>query len=118
MTRFLLVGLTLLALAGCALPPERVVLTPLPAEVTALPYAQLLTRARQQAAIATEAWYVDRWPDLEDAAKGLEQTGAYLAKAEDVPPKQKTGLAATSAALKKDAAVLRQAVAAKNGKAA
>lgn len=118
MTRAVLVGLTLLALCGCTLPPERAVLTPLPRDGAPRPYAELLTRARLQAKIATEAFYVDHWADLEDAARGLEQTATYLAKADDVPPKQKATLAATSKALGKEAATLREAAAAKNDKTA
>jgi len=116
MKRLLLVGCLLLAV-GCAVPPERVALQRLPENGPPLPYAELLTRARAQATVATEAFYVNRWPDLEDAAKGLEQTARFLAKAEDVPAKQKDVLPVISGDLAKEAAGLREAAQAKNVKA-
>jgi hypothetical protein len=72
-----------------------------PDKVTPLPYSQLLTRARTLVARANEAYYVDHWVDIEDAARGLEQTAHYLAKAEDVPAKHKDTLATVSADLGK-----------------
>jgi hypothetical protein len=68
--------------------------------------------------IATEAFYINRWPDVEDAARGLEQTAHYLAKAEDVPAKQKDQLNALSTSLSKEAVKLRDAAKAQDEKAA
>ena len=118
MKRILLAASLLLPLCACQLPPERTPLPRLPENGPPLPYAELLTRARAQATIATEAFYVNRWDDLEDAAKGLEQTARFLAKAEDVPAKQKDVLPVISGDLGKDAGKLREAAAAKNVKGA
>ncbi len=115
MRRTLLIGSVLLLAVGCAT-PERVPLQPLPEDGPPLPYAQLLTRARTQATVATEAFYVNRWADVEDAARGLEQTARYLPKAEDVPVKQKDALAAVSTSLSKDATKLREAAKAQDEK--
>jgi hypothetical protein len=105
-----------LVLGGCQLPEERAPLRPLPEDTGPLPYAQLLTRARQQASVATEAFYVNRWMDIEDAAKGLDQTARFLPKAEDVPAKQKELIPAVSEELKKEAAALTKAAQAKDEK--
>ena len=83
MKRFLLTGALLLSLSACQLPPERVPLQRLPENGPPLPYAELLTRARAQATVATEAFYVNRWADLEDAAAGLEQTARFLKVSEE-----------------------------------
>jgi hypothetical protein len=118
MKRILLVGCLVLTLSACQLPPERVPLQRLPENGPPLPYAELLTRARAQATVATEAFYVNRWTDLEDAAKGLEQTARYLAKAEDVPARQKDTLGVISGDLGKEAVKLREAATAKDVKQA
>jgi hypothetical protein len=118
MKRFLLVGTLALTPFGCQLPPERTTALPppLPEKVSSLPYAELLTRARAQAMLANEAFYKDSWGDLEDAAKGLEQTARYLPKADDVPAKHKDTLPVTSADLSKEAGKLREAAVAKDVK--
>jgi hypothetical protein len=108
--RVLLAGSFLLFfLAGCVVPPEREPLRLLPDDRAPPPYAELLTRARAQATIATEAYYTDRWMDLEDAARGLEQTAHFLAKVSDVPPTQKVALPKVSEELAKEAVLLRDA---------
>jgi hypothetical protein len=101
----------LLGLAGCAAPEtQRAALPPpLPDKVTPLPYSTLLERSRAQVKKATEAFYVDNWTDLDEAARGLEQTAQYLAKAEDVPAKHKDTLVTASADLGKLAGSLRKA---------
>ncbi len=116
MNRVLLTGTALLLLAGCVAPVERVPLQPLPETGQVLPYAELLTRARAQAAAANEAFYVNRWSDLEDLAKGLEQTARFLAKAEEVPAKNKDILKEVTADLAKNALKLKAAAADKNVK--
>jgi hypothetical protein len=115
MRRTLLFTCLLLIVPACQL-PERAALRPLPEDGPPLPYAELLTRARAQTMIATEAFYINRWPDVEDAARGLEQTAHYLAKAEDVPAKQKEQLEALSTSLTKDATKLRDAAKAQDEK--
>jgi hypothetical protein len=75
-----------------------------------------LTRARAQATAANEAFYVNRWGDLEDLAKGLEQTARFLAKAQEVPAKNKEILNEVTSDLAKAALKLKDAAAAKNVK--
>jgi hypothetical protein len=116
MLRLLLVGGVAAALFGCQLPPDRAALRPLPDEIQPLPYAELLTRARAQASLATEAFYVNRWNDLEEAAHGLEQTARYLPRAEDVPPANKDILGVVSGDLGKEAVSLRDAAKAQDVK--
>jgi uncharacterized protein YwgA len=115
MTRILLSG-TLLWVFGCAMPAERMPLRPLPENGQVLPYAELLTRIRAQANAATEAFYLDHWNDLEDMAKGIEQTSRFLSKAEEVPPKNRKILKQVTDDLNKNAQKLREAAAAHNVK--
>jgi hypothetical protein len=116
MKRLLVTAGLCLALGSCQMPAERRELPPLPDKVISLPYAELLTRARSQATLANEAFYVNRWGELEDAAKGLEQTARYLAKADDVPVKHKDTLPEASADLAKLASQLREAAVGKDVK--
>jgi hypothetical protein len=116
MSRVVLVCVLALGVAACALPPERTPIRPLPDETVSLPFAELLTRARIQASNATEAFYLNKWEDLEDAARGLEQTARVLPKAIEVPPPQKEKLSTVSTALRKDAVSLREAAKAHNVK--
>ena len=102
-------GTLLLVLAACQTPPERAALTPLPEDTPPLPYAELLTRARYQATLATEAFYVDKWAEVEDAARGLQQTARFLPKAQDVPANQKDKLPVVSGDLAKEAGRLLEA---------
>src|SRR5262245_23711646 len=106
MYRVLFSGLLLIAFAGCQLPAERVPLRPLPDEAGPIPYAELLTRARVQAMNAQEMYYLDKWQDLEEAAKGLEQTAKHLPKASEVPVNQKDTLPVTAGDLGKEAVKL------------
>ncbi len=117
MRRILLLGSLLLSASACAV-PERVPLQPLPENGPPLPYAELLTRARIQATGATEAFYVNKWSEVEDAARGLEQTARFLPKSEDVPPTQKENLTAICTSMGTDATKLREAAKAQNEKAA
>jgi hypothetical protein len=93
---------------SCTLPPETIPVQPLPQNGQA-DYAGVVTRARLQAGTATEAFYVDKWSALEDAAKALKESAALLAKSTDVPAKQKDKLAANAAELAKEADQLREA---------
>jgi hypothetical protein len=115
----LLLGAFLLPALSCQVPAERSALpTMLPEKVTPLPYGQLLTRARVLVSRANDAFYVDNWVELEDAARGLEQTALYLSRADDVPAKHKDTLATTSADLAKLAKALRETASAKDVKKA
>jgi hypothetical protein len=111
MRRTLICSAVLLALASCQTGPEQrsAPLVPLPDKVTPLPYGRLLERARAQAKQATEAFYVDNWDELAEAARGLEQTAQYLGKAEDVPGKHKDTLTTMSGDLGKLSRDLRGA---------
>jgi hypothetical protein len=105
-----------LLLAGCQLPPERLP-PPLPEDGKAVvTYAELLTRARAQARVANESFYVDKWAELEDAARGLDQTARFLPKAEDTPPTHKQEIPRVSTELSADAGKLRLAAQNKDAK--
>jgi hypothetical protein len=99
----------LLILLGCQSPAERLPINRLPDDSPPLPYAELLTRARMQASAANEAFYVNRWTDLEDAAQGLEQTARFLPRATEVPAAHKEKLPEQAGSLGKEAGKLRQA---------
>ncbi|HMF13431.1 MAG TPA: hypothetical protein VKE94_14030 [Gemmataceae bacterium] len=116
MHRTVIPGLCLLALTGCQLPAERVPLRPLPDDAGPIPYAELLTRARVQAMNAQEMYYLNKWQDLEEAAKGLEQTAKHLPKASEIPANQKDTLPVTAGDLGKESANLREAARAKDFK--
>ena len=103
-----------LFLVGCQSPAERLPINRLPDDSPPLPYAELLTRARMQASAANEAFYVNRWSDLEEAAQGLEQTARFLLKATEVPAAQKEKLPDRASNLGKEAGKLRQAGQAKD----
>ncbi len=109
MNRARFTALFLFALAGCQLPPERVPLKPLPEDGPPQPYADLVGRARVQATAANEAFYINKWSDLEDAAKGLELTARVLGKATEVPAKHKDTLPVEAGDLGKEAVRLREA---------
>jgi hypothetical protein len=109
MNRALVPALFLFTVVGCQLPPERVPLKPLPEDGPPQAYADLVGRARTQAMAANEAFYINNWPDLEDAAKGLELTARVLGKAADVPTKHKDALPAKAGDLGQDAVQLREA---------
>jgi hypothetical protein len=72
-------------------------------------YADLTGRLRHLAMAAHEAYYLDRWDDVEVAARGLEQSARFLNKALAVPPEQSADLGHRSEVLAKDAAELRAA---------
>jgi hypothetical protein len=116
MRRLLLCGLLLTAASCVVAEPRPALPPPLPDKVTSLPYGQLLTRARTLASRANEAFFVDNWTDVEEAARGLEQTAQYLSKAEDVPAKHKDTLASDSADLGKLAKALGESARLKDSK--
>jgi hypothetical protein len=100
--------------AGCVTPGERAPLRLLPEDSPPLPYAELLTRARAQVNAAIDASYVNNWSELEDVARGLEQTAKFLPKATEVPAKQKDTLPVVAGDLGKEAGQLREASRAKD----
>jgi hypothetical protein len=94
---------------GCQLPPEQVPLKPLVENGPPQSYADLMSRARVQAAAANEAFYVNKWIDLEDAGKGLENTAQHMPGATDVPARHRDKLTAEADDLSKEAIGLREA---------
>lgn len=115
MSRYLLPSFLVL-IAGCQLTGEHQPPRLLPEGGPPLPYAELLTRARMQATHATEAFYVNKWGDLEEAARGLAQTARFLEKATDVPAKHKDTLPVAAGDLGKEAASLGEAAKAQDVK--
>jgi hypothetical protein len=114
MSRASLLFAALVLIAGCRVPPEReAVLRPLP-EGQAFRYPELLGRARTQATAALEAFYIDAWPDLEDAAVGLEQTARFLPKTAEIPVAYKDRIGAEAEQLRQDALKLGEFARAKN----
>jgi hypothetical protein len=113
MKRLLCLAIVTVA-AGCVSQGERTPLKMLPEDTAPLPYAELLTRARAQANAAIDASYVDNWTELEDAARGLEQTAKFLPRATEVPAKQKDTLSGVAGDLGKEAGSLRDAAKAKD----
>jgi hypothetical protein len=117
MVRCLSFASLLLLSAACASTPERVApLAPLPDKVTSVPYADLLVRARRQADQANEAFFVNDWPALDEAAKGLEQTAVFLTKANDVPKKHSDSLVVLASGLGKLAKEVRDSAVMKDEK--
>jgi hypothetical protein len=100
--------------AGCVAPGERTPLKLLPDDAAPLPYAELLTRARAQVNAAIDASYVNNWSELDDVARGLEQTARFLPKATEVPAKQKDTLVVIAGDLGKEANDLRDAAKSKD----
>jgi hypothetical protein len=115
MLRALLCGPCLvLAVIGCRLPPDQRPLQPLPEEGQVYSYGELLGRARVQAQIALEAFYIDGWLDLEEAAQGLAQTARFLPKSVEQPASHKDEIVLEARRLGKEANRLREAARAKN----
>lgn len=100
-------------LAGCRV-VEREGMLPLPDNGPALTYAEMLNRARNQAGAALDAFYVDAWADLEQAALRLEESAKLLPKTTQIPDAFKTKLPGEADSLRQDAAKLQEAARAKN----
>jgi hypothetical protein len=101
--------LNFLLILGCQAPPPRPVAPVLPEDTGPQPFADVAARARQQAMNALEAYYVDHWAEVEDAAKGLEQSARFLQKAINVPADRKADLGTRSESLADAAKQLRDA---------
>jgi len=100
---------SLILLAGCQAPPQRTPVAPLAEDSAPLPFADLVSRARQQAMTALEAYYVDRWAEVEEPARGLEQTARFLRRSTDVPPARQGDLSLKADSLAEAARQLRDA---------
>ncbi|MFO0970311.1 MAG: hypothetical protein U0793_32580 [Gemmataceae bacterium] len=107
----LLVSVCVLLPIACRLPPEREPLRPLPEDGSAagFTYKELLDRAHAQFSVAIDAFYADSWKDLEEAAKGLEQTARFLPKSAAPPAGLKEDVIARSKALRAEAVRLGDA---------
>ena len=107
-------GLVLISvLVGCRV-IEREGANPLPENAAPLAYSDMVNRARGQASAALDAFYVDAWLDLEQAAQRLEQTARLLPKTTQIPDAFQSKVAAESDLLRKDATKLLEAARAKN----
>jgi hypothetical protein len=109
MIRILVCGMFLLGLIACRLPPDRTPLKPLPEDDRVFSYDEILSRARAQATVALEAFYIDNWSELAEAAEGLTQTARFLPRTSEVPAKHRGSLASEAGALKDEAIRLREA---------
>jgi hypothetical protein len=116
MSRRSFVFLAVLAIGGCRLPEHEAVIKPLP-EGQSFTYQDLLQRARAQAMAAVEAFYVDAWADLGDAAAALEQTSRFLPKTTQIPDSLRDKLGAETDQLRQDAMKLGDAARAKDARA-
>jgi len=106
--------LTVTIVAGCRLPPEVAPLRPLPENGSLYAYQEILSRARALANAALESFYEDNWADLEEAAKGLEQTARFLPKTTEQPAHLKDTLVQASGELGKEATKLGETAKAKD----
>lgn len=105
--------MVLLPLA-CRLPPEREALRTLPEDGLGLTYAELNLRAKAQVDLALDAFYLDSWKELEELAKGLEQTARFLPKAAEPPTLLKENILLKSKELRNEAIRLGEAARTKN----
>lgn len=82
---FRIIVLSLLGLSlGCTT-TDRITTVAIPEDGTAVDYAEFLPRLRTLAWRATEAYYRDRWDELDEAVVTLERAVKVLAQAKNVP---------------------------------
>jgi hypothetical protein len=105
--------LPVIVIFGCTL-AEREGAMPLPENAAPLSYVEMINRARWQASSALDAFYIDAWKDLEQAAMRLEQSARLLPKSTNVPEPFKAKLAPESEMLRQDAQKLLDAARAQN----
>ena len=86
----------------------------MPEKGVVLSYQELFTRARFQTNAALEAFYVDNWLELEQAAQVLEQTARYLPRSSEQPKNVQAVLVKESDELRQQAVRLGEAARAKN----
>jgi hypothetical protein len=103
----------LVLLIGCRL-ADREGMNPLPENAVPLTYDEMVNRARGQAASALDAYYIDAWLDLEQAAQRLEQSARLLPKTTHIPEAFKTKVEPEADLLRQDAVKLLEAARAKN----
>ena len=113
MTRASIAVLAILTIAGCRL-AEREGQNPLPENAPPISYAEMINRARGQAGSALDAFYIDSWMDLEQAAQRLEQSARLLPKTTNIPETFKTKVEGEADLLRQDAVKLTEAARTKN----
>ncbi|MCY2938038.1 MAG: hypothetical protein NTV55_06740 [Planctomycetota bacterium] len=106
----------LLAVSGCQAIQESTNLVPLPENSPPMPYRDLVVRARFQARAADESFYANKWAELEETAKVLQQTSSLVGKATGVPVAREKAIHDTSLLLGQQATVLRGLATAKDEK--
>ncbi len=109
----LFAGLSIVVLAGCTI-VEREGQIPLPENGPPISYAEMLNRTRGQAGAAVDAFYIDSWMELEQAAQRLEQSARLLPKTTHVPEAFKKKVESEAELLRKDAVLLTNAARARN----
>lgn len=103
-------------LGGCCL-PEKEALRPL-GEDRVISFEDMLLRVRAQATAALEAFYIDNWTELEQAAQALEQSARFLPKTTNQPAPLEATVAKTAQQLGHEAADLAEAARKKSPDAA
>jgi hypothetical protein len=106
-----------IGLVGCRLPPDREPFKPLPETGERFAYGELLSRLHSQANAAMDAFFVDAWVELAEAATGIDQTARFLAKADDPPQHLKKDLIQNCTTLEAEATRLADAARMKNSDA-
>jgi hypothetical protein len=113
----LLCCVALVVVAGCRLPPDREPFKPLP-ETARFSYGELLSRLHSQANAAMDAFFVDAWIELDEAALGIDQTARFLVKVTDAPEHLRSKLPQSCGNLQKEAVRLSEVARQKNVEAA
>jgi len=109
MRYILMIGVLCVGLLGCRLPPDRDPMKPLQEDGARFSYGELLSRLHSQANAAMDAFFVDSWKDLDEAAQGIDQTARFLPKATDPPQHLKINLEKACGNLQKEANQLAEA---------
>lgn len=100
-----------LAVVGCAITPDpQQNLQRLPTDGRVMTYGEIVQRARAQAMIATERFYIDQWAEVEKAADSLEDTARHLPRSVEVPLAREASYKARAQSLEAEAAALKAAV--------
>ena len=82
---------SLIALLGCA-SADKITPVVIPEDGSTTDYSEFLPRMRVLAWRATEAFYRDRWDELEEAAQNLEKAVRVLKQSKNVPVRVQTVL--------------------------
>jgi hypothetical protein len=116
----------LLLTAGCVVAPDQDRANPPAEQVPIKPrvkngppqgFAELAKLVFHQVEAADQAYFVNKWPEVEEAAKQIQETAELFSKAPDVPARYKDNLSVEVVRdLKSAAAMLEEAARAKNVK--